>query len=269
VTFSPVLPGGGLAAWKLLGRTRPAQEQAFQRSPMIQRDVEHFRKVFSQFRTASDLTEDRRAMRVVLGAFGLQDDLNSKAFIRRVIAEGVEGRSALANRLSDRRYQAMAQSLQHLSQDLSGPVPDGLADKLVANFQARSFEVALGEVDQNIRLAASLQRDLPDLLTRHSSDQARWFGILGNPPLRTVLETALGLPKEFGKLDIDQQLTRIQVAVRRRFGAESVAQLAQPAQLEALTTRFLVMSQIREQQAITSPSMTALSLLQSRIRPMR
>lgn len=266
MSFSPVLPTGGLVGWKFLSRTRPAQEQAFSRSPLLQRDVEHFRKAFSQFRDATELTNDRRALRVVLGAFGLQDDLNSRAFIERVIADGVSERSALANRLSDRRYQVMAESLRHLSSAGAGPAPEGLADRIAANYQARSFEVALGNADPDMRLAASLQRDLPDLLTRHSSDRARWFGVLGNPPLRTVLETALGLPKEFGKLDIDQQVSRMQSAVKRRFGVDSVEQLTHKAPLEALTNRFLVLSQIREQQAQFSPARTALSLLQNRIR---
>lgn len=261
MSFNPVLPGSGLAGWKFLTRTRAAQEQVFNRTPMIQRDVAHFRATFDKIQSAEDLTNDRRTLRVVLGAFGLQDDLENRAFIRRIIAEGTENRSSIANRLADRRYQAMAQSLQHLSRASPGPAPDGLVDRIVADFQSRSFEVALGNTDQNMRLAASLQRDLPALLTRHSTDDARWFGILGNPPLRRVLETALGLPKEFGKLDIDQQVTRIKAATRQRFGVETVEALTAPDRLQALTERFLVMSQIADFAPSANRFTTALTLI--------
>src|SRR6056297_1893238 len=84
MTFSPVVPTGGLVGWSLLDRTMERQTELFNKSPQIVRDTEYFEKTIDTIKTAEDLVADRRLLRVALGAFGLQDQINSKAFIRKI-----------------------------------------------------------------------------------------------------------------------------------------------------------------------------------------
>lgn len=114
-----------------------------------------------------------------------------------------------------------------------------------------------------LRLAMSLQRELPQLVNQYSSDTSRWFALLGNPPLREVLQTSLGFPKEFGKLDIDTQVARMRRAAEKRFGTSDLQELSQPDRLNALTRRFLVMTELRDTQISMSGAATALVLLQN------
>lgn len=262
MAFQPVIPLGGVAGWAFLNRTRPQQEASFAASPMQRNDIEHLRARFDSLGSVQDLVNDRRALRVVLGAYGLDDDLANRAFIARVISDGVEDRRALSNRLADNRYKALARDFQHLSVGAAdSAVPDGLAERVITQFQRRSFEQAVGKQDQTMRLAMNLERELPDVIGAFSNDNARWFALLGNPPLRKALETALNLPTEFGALDIDQQVTRLKASAKRQFNVSDVKQLADPAILERVVQRFLVMSQLRDMQANYSPAAVALSLL--------
>lgn len=263
MSFTPIIPATGIAGWAFLNRTKERQEASFAATPGIDRAARYFQDKIAGIETADGLVSDRRLLRVALGAFGLQDDLDNRAFIRKVIEDGVSDRGALANRLSDKRYLAFATAFAHLSPMSDATRPQDLADRMVTQFKTRAFEVAVGEQDENMRLAMTLQRDLPGLVSQYGSDTARWFGVLGNPPLRKVLETALGLPKEFGALDVEEQAKRMRGAMQKRFGASEIEKLAAPEILEKLTQRFLVMSQLRETQSVMSGAATALMLLQN------
>jgi hypothetical protein len=263
MSFSPIIPAQGLAGWAFLTRTRARQEQSFAKTPIVARDVSHFRAKFAQVETPEALVSDRRLLRVALGAFGLQEDLDNRAFIRKLLEDGTTDRRSLANRLADKRYLAFVTSFAHLTPgSTTGPATD-LTERIVTQYQSRAFEIAVGDQDQTMRLGLSLQRELPQLVDQYTSEDARWFGALGNPPLRAILETTLGLPREFGQLDLDDQVRRMRSAMQRRFGTSRIDELAQPETLAKLTTRFQVMSQLRESQSVISGAATALTLLQN------
>ena len=264
MSFQPIIPMSGLGGWAFLSRTRAKQEASFNATPMLQREATYFREKIAEIRTADDLVKDRRLLRVALGAFGLQQDLDSRAFIRQVIEGGTDDRRALANRLADKRYLALAQGFAHLAKGASQTTaPDGLAERLITQFKAREFEVAVGEQDQNMRMALALQRDLPALVQDYKTEKSRWYALLGNPPLRQVVETSLGLPKEFGLLDIDDQVIRMRKALQQRFGTSDLRDMADPDSIEKVTRRFMVMQQLREIQSNISPGNAALFLLQN------
>ena len=232
MSFKPILPLSGLGGWAFLNRTRARQEASFNATPQIQRDVAYFREKIAGTQTADQLVSDRRLLRVTLGAFGLQDDLDNRAFLRKIIEDGTDDRRSLTNRIADKRYLALATALGHLAKSSSAPPPAAdLADRLTAAYQGRAFEISVGEQDPNLRLALSLQRDLPQLAESYSTEVSRWFAVLGNPPLRNILETSLGLPKEFGRINIDDQVTRMRSAMQRRFGVTDLRDMTSPEQL--------------------------------------
>lgn len=269
MSFQPILPLSGLAGWAFLTRTQARQEASFNSSPILEREVETFRKALGGITTAQQLVEGRNVLKVALGAFGLQDDIDNRAFIRKVIEDGTTDRSALANRLSDKRYLAFAQAFSHLAQNNSTPPEADLADRVIAAYRSREFEIAVGEQDQDMRFALSLQRELPAVAKDYTTNSARWFAVLGNPPLREALQTSLGFPKEFGQLDVDAQVSRMQAAAQRKFGTSDIQILAEPDSLERITRDFLVMSQLRNMSTNMSSSTIALTLLQQSASMMR
>lgn len=262
MSFTPIIPINGLAGWAFLSRTRPQQEASFNSAPQLNRDVTYLQEALPKINSAEDLVGDRRMLRIALSAFGLQDDLDNRAFIRKIVEDGTSERGALANRLADKRYLGFAEAFSYLTEPGAVAVPDGLSERITTQFQQRQFEVAVGEQDQNMRLALSLQRELPQIADQFETKSGQWFAILGNPPLREILQTSLGFPKEFARLDIDSQSTRMRAAAQKRFGTSDLAELATPEGLEKITRRFLAMSQLRESQEIMSGAATALILLQ-------
>lgn len=244
MSFQPALPVGGYAGWQFLKRTMETQQAQFARAPVVQRDSEYFRVRIGEITSAEDLVDDRRLLRVALGAFGLDDDLPNRFFIRKVLEEGTQDRGALANRLSDARYREMSEAFGLGPGATRGARDPAFADRLLAAFETRQFERAVGLQNEELRLALNLTRDLANLAGRDSSERAKWLTVLGNPPLRQVFETAFGLPKGFGLLDVDRQVEVMQTRAGKVFGDSGVKQFADPDRMEQLVRRYLLRAQI-------------------------
>lgn len=261
MTFQPVLPLGGYAGWRFLARTADRQKELVNAAPITRRETEHFRSNISKVRSVNDLMSDRTLLKVALGAFGLEGDLPNKAFVRKILESPLSDPRALANRLADKRYLDFARTFGF--QEIGGPFTwrPGFANQIVGTYQERSFEVAVGEQNENMRLSLTVERELTDIASRNSTPDALWLTVMGNPPLRKVFETALGLPSSFGALDLDRQLTTFREKSERAFGSGEIAQFANPEKREDLIRLFLIRGQITQSKAVASGSV-ALSMLQ-------
>lgn len=262
MTFLPVVPSSGLNGWIFLQSTLDRQTEQFDKSPAILRDTEYFEQNITNVRTAEDLVSDRRLLRVALGAFGLQDDINSQAFIQKILEDGTRDDDALANRLADSRYAAFSEAFG-FDQLVPETLLPGFSAGIVENFRARSFEIAVGDQNQSLRLALNTQRELADIVTSDDSENAKWFTIMGTAPLREVFETVLGLPTGFAQVDLDQQLEEFQDRAERQLGISSIAELAEPDRLESLIERYLLRDQIKQNAVAFSSNSIALTLLQN------
>ncbi len=248
MTFQPVLALGGIVGWGFLKRTMAVQQAVQQATPVNQRDEAYFREKIGKIDTADQLVADKRLLRVALTAFGLEGDINSGAFIRKILADGTLREGTLSGKLANKQYQKLSAAF-------------GFGDFSVPRTKrTRQFEAAVGVQNNNYRLALNAERELPAIASQTISETAKWFTILGNPPLREVIQTALGLPRSFASIDLDQQVAVLKTRAEAAFGSEGVSQFANPSSLEALTRRFLVRSD-RQQGGDTSPAAIALQLL--------
>ncbi|MEO8529911.1 MAG: DUF1217 domain-containing protein [Deltaproteobacteria bacterium] len=245
MTFQAFLPAGGVLGWRLLSKTKPAQIAAVARSPETQRLTDYFKAKIGSVKTADDLMKDRRLLSVALGAFGLQDDINSKAFIRKVLAEGSTSPDAFANRLADKRYLQFAQAFGFGDAPVAPTQLASFANDITSRYVNKQFEQSVGEQDPNMRLALNFGTGIQSVVNGQQSGNARWFAIMGNTQLRTVLEGAFGLPSSFGKLDIDQQLSGFKSSLARLTGKSDVSALSDPDLQEKLIRTFLIRSELK------------------------
>ncbi|WP_172297651.1 DUF1217 domain-containing protein [Pseudoruegeria sp. HB172150] len=264
MTFQPVIPVGGFAGWSFLNRTREVQQEAFDNSSRISRDVEYFKEKIGKVLSAEDLISDRRLLRVALGAFGLDEDIGNKYYLRKVLDDGTLNDDALANRLSDKRYYSFSKAFGFGDFDTPRTVLSDFPSEITDAFKRKQFEIAVGERDPNMRLALGLDSALLEIAEKDTTENGRWFTVMGQGPVRAVFETALGLPTAVGALDLDQQLTIFRDRALSRFGNGEVAQFTDSAKREELVRLFLVQAELRTVSASHSAGTAALTLLQSR-----
>ena len=262
MNFQPIVPIGGLPGWVLLNNTLERQTEVFNKSPLIVRDTDYFEQNIGKVATAEQLVDDRRLLQVALKAFGLGDDLNSQALVKRILEEGTSDDDALANRLADERYKKFTDAFGFGALGLPRTQLAGFGQEITDRYKALEFEVAVGEQDESLRLAMNAKRELTDVVTSDVSENAKWYTIMGNPPLRKVFEVALGLPSSFGQIDIDRQLETFKSLASRQLGIESLSDLASEEAGEEFIRRYLLREQVASVQ-IQSSNSIALTLLQS------
>ena len=264
MSFQPVLPMSGFAGWSFLKRTMARQQVAQLAVPAQQRDEAYFREKIGKVTTAEQLVSDKRLLRIALTAFGLEGDLNSTAFVRKVLEGGTLKEGSLANKLADKQYQKFSSAFGFGDYSVPRTKISTFPDEILPRFRAREFETAVGDQNNTYRLALNAEREVAAVAAGSSSENAKWYMILGNQPMREVLQTALGLPKSFASIDLDQQLSVLKSRARATFGAESVGQFKDPAKMEALIRRYIVRAEMQDQGNGSSFSAIALQLLQRR-----
>lgn len=260
MTFTPIVPIGGFVGWSFLKRTQEAQKNTFEQTPQLKRDDEYFREKIATTTSAEDLVKDSRLLRVALGAFGLDDDLPNKYFIRKILEDGTQDSSALANRLSNGQYKKLSDAFGFGEGGTPLTIGEGFADKILASYKERQFERAVGEKNNDMRLALNAERELLNLANSDSSERSKWFNILGNTPLKKIFETTFNLPTAFGTLDVDKQVDILERRTESMFGTSDIAQFADSENMDRLVRQFFVQSQLSNFVAL-SPNQIALNIL--------
>jgi hypothetical protein len=260
MSFQPTIPLAGIAGWRFLERTQVAQQAAFEKGAELKRDIAYFQEKIAGVTSAADLVADRRLLKVALGAFGLEGEIDKKAFVRKILEGGTTDPASLANRLTDKSWYKLAEAFGF--GDLGGAQTGaaGFAGKIVEAYKTRAFEVAVGEADNDMRLAMNFRREIAELA---AGEGGSWYSVLGSKPLREVMEKAFGLPKAFGQIDIDQQREVMRDKASAMFGSDSLSVFQDPENVETVINRFLARAQIEAGVSATSPGAGALMLLQS------
>ena len=260
--FQPIIPSNGLSGWAFLQRTYSDQTEYFNQSTELQRDTDYFREKISEVSTAEELVSDRRLLSVALGAFGLDEDIDNKFFIKKMLEEGVVSDDALANRFTDTRYHDLVEAFGFGPSEVTRTGISVFTDDIIAGYQSKQFQVAVGEQDQSFRVALYAKDELSKIASDDGSETQKWFTIMGQPALRKVFEGALGLPSSFGQINIDRQREIFEERSAALLGSGEVAQFSSQQAVDDLITQYLVRSQI-DSISVASPSSIALTLLQS------
>jgi hypothetical protein len=264
MSFQPLVPFGGYSGWRFLQRTSDQQREVHANDALTKQEISHFKSSIAGLTSAEDLVADRTSLKVALGAFGLDDDLGNRFFIRKILEEGTTETGALATRLADQRYRNLSDAFGYGPFSVPGALVDGFADDIAQSYLDRRFEADVGEQNSDLRLALNLNRALPELASNGASPNTQWFSIMGQTPLRRVFETAFGLPSSFASLDIDQQLGELRDRANTYFGNGEIAQFSEPEALEDLTRLFLIRSQASQvATGAIGRARVALTLLQS------
>ena len=262
MSFQTVVPFGGVAGWEFLKRTRTRQQSLFNSSAQIQRDTTYFRDRISKVATARELVADRRLLRVALGAFGLDADISSQAFIRKVLEDGTLKNDALANRLADKRYLEFSKAFGFGDYDTPNTRLSDFPASIIKKYQTRQFEVAIGKRSPEMRLALSVPRELEKIANTNTTEAGRWYFVMGTPTLRKVFETALGMPDSLSKLPLDRQLEEFQHKAEQVLGTSRLARMNNKDTVDKIVRLFLIRQQTASGISTDLPRSAAVAILQ-------
>ncbi|MCL3882356.1 DUF1217 domain-containing protein [Marivita sp. GX14005] len=182
MTFSPTVLGSGPAGYAFLQRTRADQQASLARSPDVARNIETARDRLGTLESADQLLNNRALLTVALGAFGLDEDIQNRAFIEKVLTSDLSDDTSLANKLADKRYRELAETF---------------------NFFGESARLPGAAKEDRIRSQLAELRTADDLLT--------------NPPLLRATLERFGLESDRNNLFFLQRVLESDLADNSSF----------------------------------------------------
>lgn len=262
MSFQPTIPMSGIAGWRMLERTQASQKATFDKSADVARDVAYFEANIGKVTSAADLVADRRLLKVALGAFGLEGEIDKKAFLRKVLDEGSTDTKALAVRLTDPAYKKFSAAFGFGDTGGSQTATKGFATTITTAYKTRAFEAAVGESNDDMRLAMNFKREIADLAAGEKGGS--WYSVIGSKSLRQVIEKAFGLPTDsFSKLDVDRQRDILRQKSSSLLGSADLSVFQDATKVSKVIDRFLARSQIDNTASSSSSTSSALTLLQN------
>jgi hypothetical protein len=190
-----------VSSYQLVAADLPRALANTRSEPTVAREAEYYLTHISQVKSIDDLLGDHRLFAFAMKAFGLEDMTYAKAFMRKVLSEGVDSNTAFARKLADTRYLEFAESFNFQRYGETATVFERTRQGTVDRYVRQVMEEDAGSQNEGVRLALYFARKAPTI--------ANHYGILADVALLKVVQTALGISPATAALDIDKQAEMI------------------------------------------------------------
>ncbi|MEO0544759.1 MAG: DUF1217 domain-containing protein [Pseudomonadota bacterium] len=166
--------------------------------PQNSREIEYYRENIGNVSSIDEFLDDRRLFDFAMRAMGLSEMSYAKAFMRKVLEEGIDASDSFANSLSDSRYKEFAETFNFNAFGAAttsfGRAKEGVIDQYVRQV----LEENEGAQNEGVRLALYFERKLEDVDS--------YLGVLADPALAQVVRVAFALPDSLAATDLDKQV---------------------------------------------------------------
>ena len=231
------------ASYQLITRNLQRSLTAVAAEPFVSREIEYYKENIGSVKSISDFLADDRLYGTAMRAFGLDDMIYAKAFMRKVLKEGTDEPRSFANTLTDPRFKEFAATFNFKRYNEATTSFDRTQSGTVDRYIRQTLEVGAGEDNQGVRLALYFERKVGSV--------EKVLDILGDRALLQVVQTALGLPETMSTLDLDKQVQLIE----RRLDIED---FSDPEKLNSFIERFTSLWELgRPNETSIAPSILA------------
>jgi hypothetical protein len=194
--------------------------------PAVQTASAYYAANIGKVTSISDFVGNYRLLSYALDAYGLGDQINSKALITQVLQGGVTNPKSLANTLSNQQWKAFAEAFNFVGQGAASVSTSSAVKTTKSNYVEQQLESDQGQQDVGVQLALYFQRVAPTVTNS--------YGILADPNLLEVVQTIFGLSPDTSAANIDAEASQISKLM-------PISELQNPATLKQLTERFTAM----------------------------
>ena len=214
------------ASYKFISENMPRALKQVTDRPDVARDTDYYLANIGKVTSIDDFIGNDRLYNFAMKAFGLSDMSYAKAFMRKVLEEGIDSPDSFANKLSDKRYLEFATAFNFKAHGSATTAFDRTQQGTVDKYDRQLLEEKVGADDEGVRLALYFARKAPEVESV--------YGLLADPALLKVTQTLAGLPAASGSIDIDKQAE----LVKKRLNVDD---LKDPEKLAKLITHFTAM----------------------------
>ena len=193
------------------------------KQPQIARQTDNYLADIGKIKSIDDFIKNDRVFRYAMQAFGLDDMMYAKAMVKKVLTEGIDSSTDLANRLNDPRFKELAAVFNFGKYGETTTDSADAKQGVVDRFIRLQLENQSGQQNEGVKLALYFARKAPNLSST--------LGILADKNLLKVAQTALNIPEATGLMDLDKQAAMYAKRI-------DIADLKDPEKLNKFIVRF-------------------------------
>ncbi|MCC8940530.1 DUF1217 domain-containing protein [Bradyrhizobium sp. Arg68] len=196
------------------------------KKPDVSRETTYYLANIGKVTSIDDFLNNYRLFSYAMKAYGLSDMTYAKAFMRKVLTEGVTNTNSFANKLSDPRYREFAKAFNFAALGPKATQTTAAQTGTATNYVQQVMEQDAGDQNEGVRLAL--------YFTRKASSITSPYQILADKALTQVVQTALGLSPNVSAADIDKQAAMLSKMI-------NIADFKDPAKVAKFAQRFAAM----------------------------
>lgn len=218
--------------------------------PRVARDIATFTSAVKKATSAKQLLQNPTVLKVLLTANGLGSQAKYPALAQQALMSNPSDQNSLANKLAHTNSQWLSVARTY-----------DFASKGLSVIQDPKVLSAITNGYSEVMWRQSLDKQTPGLSNAlYALQNAKNFTsavqILGDPVMRNVVTTALGMPQQIAYQDLGTQ----EKAIRSRL---NIANFQKPNFVQSFVDRYLVTKQASAQAKTSSGSMNLVSLAAS------
>ncbi|MBZ0260978.1 MAG: DUF1217 domain-containing protein [Hyphomicrobiales bacterium] len=237
------------ASYKLLTQNIDKSLARVRAAPDVNRETDHYLATIGKIKTIEDFLANDRVFAYAMKAFGLKDMIYAKAFVKKVLADGIDSANSFTNQLTDPRFKELATAFNFKSLGTTTTIFERTQKGVVDRFLQVQLEEQAGSSNEGVRLALYFRRKAPDITSAYS--------ILGDSALYKVAQVALGLTASSNASNLDMQAKIIENKI-------DLENLDDPAVLNKFLTRFTTLWEVQNgTAAATAPALAIIQGVQS------
>jgi hypothetical protein len=177
-------------------------ETRFDKTSNIQSDIDYFKTALDKVKTVDELFKNPRLVSFIATATNLSGEEEYPGKMMRILSESVDKSDAVMYRISDnKRYAQAASTLMLGDGGLENIKLATTQDDLVSAYKTAKFEGSISDDNPAVRKA----RYFENYIGKTTSP----YEILGDPILRDVVTTTLGLPAQIAVQPVETQAQTI------------------------------------------------------------
>ena len=211
------------SAYLAISQNLPRYQAMTAAEPAVKTATAYYEANIGSVTSIQDFVGNYRLLSYALDAYGLGDQINSRALITKVLEGGVSNPRSLANTLGDSRWKAFAAAFNFASGVAASPSSADAVKTTTDDFVEQQLESDQGAQDVGVQLALYFERVAPTVTSE--------YGVLADPNLLQAAQTILGLSPGGASTLRAQTLSELM----------PLSDLQDPAKLKTLTERFTAM----------------------------
>ena len=216
---------GALTALTQAERNQSQSIAAESKQPAVARTIAQFTAAVQSAKSPAALLANPTVMKVLLTANGLGDQADYTALAQKALLSDTTKPSSLANKLSDTRWKSVASTYDFANKGLSVIQNPKTISTLGSAYAEVLWRQSLDAANPGLSNALSFRASASSI---GSVDQ-----ILGDPTLRTVVTTSLGIPAQIAFQDLPAQEKAISDRV-------DITRFKDPKFVESFTQQYLI-----------------------------